>query len=100
MFPPGWLSDDSALAVVPSAVLSTIWTETDCSDGCAGVCQVCRTNHMFSRGGLRTEKGIGHLLVKSIEKSLLVDRRLHLFTKDTNIFFANAKAKYVSPYFP
>ena len=71
MFPAaGWFSGNSALAVVPTAVLSNIRTETGLFDGCAGVCQVCRTNHMFRHGSAASEKGIGNLLAKSIQAFL------------------------------
>ena len=95
MLRPGLFVENSALPVVPSALIACIHAETELLNACMGVRQVCRTHHFFRRGKCKSEKGIGHLLVKSIQGYLVKDPRLHQFNKETNIFFSNASAKCV-----
>ena len=98
MLPPGFFAENIALPVVPSALIPCIHAKTELSDACMGLCQVCRTNHFFRRGKCTSEKGIGHLLGKSIQGYLVKDPQLHQINKETNIFFSNASAKCVFPY--
>ena len=83
---------------VPDTIIAIIHVKGGLSGECMGVCQVCRTNHMWRRGRGRSEKEIGKVFMKSLQGLLLRVPGLQHFGKNTNIFFQNMSAKCVSRY--
>ena len=86
MFPPGHYTEKS-VPDVPDTIIAIIHDKGDLSGECMGVCQVCRTNHMWRRGRGRSEKEFEKGFVKSLQGLLLWVPGLQHLGKNTNIFF-------------
>ena len=98
MSKPGFFVENSALPVVPSAIIACIHAQNGMLDACMGVCQVCCTQHFFRCGKCSSKRGIGPLLVKSVQVHLDQKPQLHQFKKKTHIFFSNASAMCIFLY--